>query len=173
MKSFGPVVKYIRQQNQGTPGALNRGILDARGALLAFLDADDIWVDNRLNWQTDLLHETPDCDFVLGTMQDFYSPDLSESEKEQIYCPMNPMSGYCPGAMLIRRNSFNKVGLFSTNYSAGEFLEWFIRARELQLKYKIDSRLALKRRVHSTNKTRIERHHSDYLKIIRQSLKRK
>jgi hypothetical protein len=87
---------------------------------------------------------------------------------------MNPIPGYCPGAMLIRRASFDKIGLFSTDYSVGEFLDWFIRARKLQLRFKVDSRLVLKRRIHSTNKTRVERKtHSDYLKIIQQALKKK
>jgi glycosyltransferase involved in cell wall biosynthesis len=46
-----PAVRYIFQSNQGSAAARNRGITEARGQWVAFLDSDDIWYPHKLEWQ--------------------------------------------------------------------------------------------------------------------------
>ena len=50
--SYGPPVRVISQTNQGESVARNRGIEEARGSWIAFLDADDIWLPEKLERQT-------------------------------------------------------------------------------------------------------------------------
>ena len=49
--SFGPPVRVISQENQGESVARNRGLDEAAGAWVAFLDADDLWEPEKLERQ--------------------------------------------------------------------------------------------------------------------------
>ena len=55
VKSFGQKVNYIHQQNAGDAQARNKGIAAAKGDWIAFLDADDQWLPEKLRKQIDVL----------------------------------------------------------------------------------------------------------------------
>ena len=48
LRSYGDRVRGIRQARQGVAAARNRGVANSRGALMAFLDADDRWRPEKL-----------------------------------------------------------------------------------------------------------------------------
>jgi glycosyltransferase involved in cell wall biosynthesis len=47
----GKQIRYFFQPNQGQSAARNKGIAEARGEWIAFLDSDDVWLPEKLEWQ--------------------------------------------------------------------------------------------------------------------------
>jgi len=62
-------VRYFRQENNGPASARNRGIRDASGELIVFLDVDDLWPDNNLNKLVDEMLCNHDISIIRGYAQ--------------------------------------------------------------------------------------------------------
>lgn len=68
-----PLVRYIRQENKGLPGARNTGILAATGKYLALLDADDVWEPEKIEQQVAFYEEHADAAIVATDSYEFES----------------------------------------------------------------------------------------------------
>lgn len=91
--SYGPPVRVLRQENQGESVARNRGIDEATGEWVAFLDADDLWLPEKLQRQIQVVRRDHDCRAVhteyriLGTGT--FASNYSALEPLQRYSPIN------------------------------------------------------------------------------------
>lgn len=162
------------EQNRGIAHSRNKGISVAQGEYLAFMDADDIWDPEKLKAQLDYLQKNPTLDMCFTYMRCFISHELPEEIKQQRYCPSNPIPGFLSATFLIKRASFEHVGLFTETWKVGEFIDWFERAKSAELAYGVLEDVFLLRRIHSTNTgVRDRSSRSDYVKIVREALARK
>lgn len=70
-----PRIRMITQENRGLPEAKNTGIREARGRAIGILDADDLWLPNKLERQVPLLEPGT---FVYSDVL-FWNEDRGES----------------------------------------------------------------------------------------------
>lgn len=176
---FSEAVRYFFQPNSGCGAALNTGVEKTKGDYVSFLGSDDLWTKNKLTLQMEVLVSSPETDIVFGHVSHFYSPDLEHGERGRFLCPTGKMPGYHAGTMLMKRESFLRVGLFNAVYQTGEFLDWYARAKEKGLREVMLPDIVMKRRIHSSNlgilkkNTQTDDTHADYIRVLRAALDRK
>jgi glycosyltransferase involved in cell wall biosynthesis len=174
-RQFENAIRYLYQENGGTAAARNAGIALSQGGFLAFLDADDLWLKNKLEIQMSAFEEQPALDLVSGQVEQFYSPDLDQMLRDTIHCPPDPIPGCIPSALVLKKEAFERVGNFSTVWKVAEFPDWYARATESGIVTHMLSDVVAKRRIHATNKGIQHKQTAqlEYVRILKAALDRK
>lgn len=108
-----PRLKYRMQENSGQAVAKNHGIRESKGQYVAFLDADDLWVPDKLEQQMPLFHGSAAVGVVYSRLA-----YIDENGKELRIADNELFRGRVSGPMLIR----NFIG-FSTSVVRRECLD--------------------------------------------------
>ncbi len=171
---YGDPVRCIRQENGGMAAARNRAIPEARGSYLSFLDADDRFPPDKLRSQLAVFEARPELDVVYGHVTEFLSPDLDESALALLRAPEHDVPWPTPNLMLVKRESFLRVGLFSTDLKVGIGVDWHARANELGLRSAVPPIVVLERRLHAENNGIRQRESKpQYLHVLKAALDRR
>jgi glycosyltransferase involved in cell wall biosynthesis len=167
-------VGYIYQTNQGHGAAKNAGIAAASGEFIAFLDADDLWVANKLSVQMAHILKHADVGYVIARMRTFLEPGTEwPSWLNEEHHSKDPI-GYVLGAMVARRTVFEQIGTFDTSYRHSNDSDWFYRARDAGIPMAILPDVLLYRRIHGSNMSHeTEAVASELLRVVRSSVERR
>jgi glycosyltransferase involved in cell wall biosynthesis len=174
-RRYGNALTYARQENAGNGSARNHAVRLASGELYAFLDADDRFLPGKLERQFAALDADPTLDMVFGHVQEFVSPELTDSQRATVRPPApQPLPWPAPNLMLIRRESFARVGPFSEDVKVGVTVDWYARATEAGLRNAMLPEVVLERRLHLTNNGLRERDsRQQYLHVLKAALDRR
>ncbi|HZQ07510.1 MAG TPA: glycosyltransferase family A protein [Anaerolineae bacterium] len=167
-------VRRVQQAHSGISAARNRGIELARGDFFAFLDADDVWLAEKLTLQMRALEANPDLGMVFGHVQEFLSPELPAEIANTLRCEPESKPGVIPSTLLVRREAFQRIGAFETQWDVGEFASWMLHASEARVAWSILPDLVARRRIHTANNGIRQRHaFNQYARLIKASLDRR
>jgi glycosyltransferase involved in cell wall biosynthesis len=166
-------VEVLRRPNGGPAAARNTGLAAATGEFFTILDADDIWPLDRLSRQVAYLHDHPDDGLVMGLTYVFLTPGQTRPAHYPRIAESNPYPGH-PSTMLVRREVFERIGVFDESLRLSEDLDWLARARDAGVGIgRLDCTL-LRYRIHAANTSR-QTHAVELatLRMLRASVRRK
>ena len=168
-------IRVERQNNRGPAAARNAGLRVATSPFLAFLDADDLWLEGKLTQQLAVLVARPSLGFCLSGIENFWEPELGEIPEAVRNSPASgPRPGYYLQTMLAHRGVFETVGFLDESLRNGEDLDWFVRAAEKQVQFEILPPVLVRRRIHGANLTGLGGGNPRlHLAILRESIQRR
>jgi glycosyltransferase involved in cell wall biosynthesis len=146
-----PVV-YLHQRHAGVAAARNAGVAAAGGSLVAFLDADDVWLPGSLELRVGHLMANPEVGFVLAHMEIFLEPG---SRRPHWWAPGwngRPQHGQLP-TLVGRREALAAVGTFDESFEVAEDVEWLARAKDVGVKGVMLPDVCMRARVHEASTT--------------------
>ena len=128
-------VKYVEHSghiNAGMSSSRNLGIKQAKGRFIALLDADDVWIPNKLKEQVTLFEANAEAGMLYGRSQYWYSWNKNLGDSQQDFVPgLGILSNSliqpphllplflcgktavpCPSSILLRRSIIKDIGGF-------------------------------------------------------------
>ncbi len=163
----------IHSSNRGTAITLNEAVKLSNGEFLTFLDADDIWLPDKLNLQLASFNKDTELDCCFGHINQFISPELPIEIQSRFIIPTDPQPGYNRQSLMVKRKSFIKVGYFDEALKTGEFIDWYLRAKSKNLKMNMLSEVVTNRRIHDKSMGSSHDHDSQFAIIMKRHLDRK
>ncbi len=117
-----PRIRYYRLEGTGQAPAKNLGIRLSRGEFIAFLDADDLWLPDKLTKQVTHLRQHPAAG-VAYTRRILIGPDGTAIAEPQASSGTDYPSGWildkllirnfvCFSSSIVRKTVFDHIGLF-------------------------------------------------------------
>lgn len=143
-------IRLIHQKNAGVAAARNRGIEEAKGDLIAFLDADDEWKPEYLATQHHLSQKYPDCsvfvcNYEFRNMEGKVTPTIIRKLPftgeegilsnyfEVASCSHPPL---WTSAVMVKKQAIQAIGGFPVGIKSGEdLLTWARLAVNGQIAY--------------------------------------
>jgi hypothetical protein len=128
--SIGGTVRLIRQANAGGECARNRGIAAASGEFIALLDADDIWLPEKLQRQLAVFSERLELGIVGCLVMNVGDSDDPGVQSQLSRYGGRPVPGWKGSDVLARRSAFEAAGMFDSSVRHSGMTEWLHRCEQ-------------------------------------------
>ncbi len=142
-----PRLRVITTRNGGPAAARNRGLAEARGAVVGFIDADDLWPAGKLALQLARLKAAPELDAVSGFTCWFDRAD-DEGLAPAAEARRIALFHVHLGALLYRRAALEALGGLDESLRFSEDMDLYMRMRERRVPFVILQQVTLYYRRH-------------------------
>lgn len=154
-----PGFSYVRQEKRGSGTARNRGIECARGEFIAFLDADDLWLPQKLELQVKLMQSEPSLGLICTNFERFDESGAARpsgldldllTKRQDLFRQLLRRLFVLTSTVLAPRSVFKRVGGFDKGLEWSQDRDLFIRiARHYPIK--VIPQILVRYRRHSSN----------------------
>ena len=161
-RSYGNAVTVIAKPNGGGASARNFGLKAADRPLIAFLDADDRLMPEKLERELDALADHAEALLCLCRVRAFWSPEVPERKRH----PVDVTPQFRPGqptSWLARRELFERAGNFNVTdaFRLTDGSELFLRIEKANCPVVRIEDALVEHRLHASNQTADSRAHRD------------
>lgn len=128
-------IKFIQQHNLGAGAARNKGIRETSGEYIAFLDADDMWLEDKTRLQVAYLAAHPEVALVSGLSRWWNMAKDTVRISGKVPASMKALRREIlvhnvignPSMNMVRRSALAEAGLFNEHIRWGQDWELWIR----------------------------------------------
>ncbi|NQE46618.1 Glycosyltransferase AglI [ANME-1 cluster archaeon GoMg2] len=107
LREYGEQIRYITQNNKGPSAARNAGIKIAKGDFIAYQDADDVSMPERIEREVDYLLNNPNMSMVFTETKTISGDKISKCHSEFLLLQHN----YIPcGSVMHKKDILDSVG---------------------------------------------------------------
>lgn len=130
--NYGDQVVLINQINQGVSAARNKGIAHSRFDFLAFLDGDDYWHPDFLNWVSHVLERYPEIKMIGTSYTNDSLPSKIENPEleliEDYFAKADYNTLFTSSSTVIHKSFFENNSGFKSHLVRGEDIDIWLRA---------------------------------------------
>ncbi len=169
LAGYGDKIQVVRKANGGVSKARNTALPLVTGDYIAFLDADDVWIDNKLECHAEAIRRYPDigvffCNYVVRV--DIFGNRLTNHyEGLQTRSLLNfdePLKANAlgllvrenftgtPSAAVVKKSVIDRIGFFSDAHRPSEDYEYWLRCAVVT-NFVLLSEVQMYKRTHDRN----------------------
>lgn len=155
LQTYKPNIHYVKQENCGAAAARNTGLRMANGDLIAFLDADDMWLPTYLEEQLAFMQRT-DADLVYCDALLLGDSRVAGRSFMEIQPPRGPVTPenllavnvtLLTSAVLARKKPVLEAGLFDESIRRGHDFELWLRLAKCGARFEYQSKVLVQHRI--------------------------
>lgn len=146
-----PKVSFVTQNGKGLFDAWNQGIKKCNGDFVAFLDSDDIWNPTTLSDHVNALLSDSSKLGSIGQVKFFLEKKHAPPPEFKLSLLEKSHLAYMPGCFMGRKEIFNRIGYYETEWKIASDIIWFGKVKNLKDEICILNRVVLNKRVHKNN----------------------
>lgn len=174
LRKFGDRIRLVPQENRGQSGARNRGIAESKGEWIAFCDADDAWLPEKIERQLRAASR-PEVGLVYTGFK-LTNEMLQPQSEVRPHRRGNLLSHFADGkatvipagesCVMIRRKCFDEVGLFDPELSISAGFDLYRRVCQRFEVEVVEDCLTLYRQHGSNTSRRLDDYARDYFHAL-------